>query len=89
MYAAPTAAASVGVKQPPRMPPRMMTGAPSGAITRLPGLPHPRPAELGATMLGSRRTQRNTTMHSPTAISSAGTTEAANSAPVETAASPA
>ena len=40
-------------------------------------------------MLSSRRTQKNTTMHSPSAISRAGTTDAANSAPVETAARPA
>ncbi len=70
MYAAPTAAASVGVKKPPRMPPRMTTGAPSGAITRRP-VDHTR-AQLNSvlTMFSSRRTKKNTTTHSPTAISS-------------------
>ena len=89
MYAAPTAAASVGVKRPPRMPPRMTTGAPSGAITRRP-VDHTR-GQLNSvlTMFSSRRTKKNTTTHSPTAISRAGTTDAANRAPVETAARPA
>ena len=89
MYAAPTAAASVGVTKPPRMPPRMTTGAPIGAITRRP-VTHTRP-QLNSvrSRFGIRRTQRNTTTHRPTAISSAGTTDAAKSAPVETPARPA
>ena len=48
MYAAPTAAASVGVTKPPRMPPRMTTGAPNGAITRRPVTHTWAQAELGA-----------------------------------------
>ena len=89
MYAAPTAAASVGVKYPPRMPPRITTGAPIGAMTRRPVAQTRAQLNSVRRMLSSLRTRMNTTMHSPRAISSAGTTDAANSAPVETAARPA
>jgi hypothetical protein len=67
----------------------MITGAPSGPRTRLP-VSISRLFEKGTVWRsGYRRTRKNTTMQRPTAISSAGTTEAANSAPVDTAASPA
>ena len=67
----------------------MITGAPSGAMTRRPVTQTRSQLNSVRWMFGIRRTQRKTTTHRPTAISSAGTTEAAKSAPVETAASPA
>ena len=67
----------------------MITGAPSGAITRRPVSQTRAQLNSVRSMFGFRRTQRNTTMQRPSAISSAGTTEAANSAPVETAGRPA
>ena len=67
----------------------MITGAPSGAITRRP-VTQTRPQENSVrSRFGIRRTHRKTTTQSPRAISSAGTTEAANKAPVETPARPA
>ncbi len=67
----------------------MITGA---RAARRPGVlvsDEPVPENPVCTMSGWRRTRKNTTMHRPAAISSAGMTEAANSAPVETAARPA
>ena len=67
----------------------MITGASTGPATRLPVSTRRGQEKPVCTMSGWRRTLKNTTTHRPIAISSAGMTEAAKSAPVETAASPA
>ena len=67
----------------------MTTGAPIGAITRRPVTQTCARLNSVRSRFGIRRTQRKTTTHRPTAISRAGTTDAAKSAPVETPASPA
>ena len=79
-------AASVGVKKPPRMPPRMMTGAPMGGIARR-SARRVAPQLYGSpTSSGRRLDHRNTVTTSASVIRMAGMTAAANIAPVETAA---
>src|SRR5688500_13200143 len=79
-------AASVGVKIPPRMPPRIITGAPNGGIAR-------RSARRVAVQLYGSPTSsgllldhRKTVTTRARVMSKAGITAAANNAPVDTAA---
>ena len=86
MYRAPMPAASVGVNQPPRMPPRMKAGAPMGGNARRSA--HRALCQLKGSPVNSgwRRAHTQTVIASEMVTSVAGMTAAANSAPVDTAA---
>ncbi len=79
-------AASVGVKNPPRMPPRMMIGAPIGGIARMTARRVATQLYGSPTRSGRRLDHRNTVTTSAVVMSNAGMTAAAKSAPVDTAA---
>src|SRR5690606_9456112 len=84
MYTAPTAAASVGVKIPPRMPPMMMTGV-SIAAAACRKVRARRAQEKDSLRRSSRLRAHGRTMPaSAAARRNAGVAEAANSAPTDT-----
>ena len=74
------------MNQPPRIPPRISTGAPIGGSART-NARRIAPQSYGSpTRSGRPRAQIQTVTASATVIRSAGTTAAANSAPVDTSA---
>src|SRR6187402_11249 len=84
MYKAPIPAASVGVNHPPRMPPRISTGAPSGGRALTNEWRMADQSRGSPTRSVRLRAQIHTVIVSASVIRMAGTTAAANRAPVDT-----